>query len=45
VIPKPFEPVPYYGLEVSTPVSNTVHELSPCSWPVKTTEQHVLLSS
>jgi len=27
---KPFEPVPF-GLDVSTPVSNTVHELSPCS--------------
>ena len=28
---KPLEPVPVIGLEVSTPVSKTVHELSPCS--------------
>ena len=30
---------------MNTPASNTVHEISPCSWLVKTTEQHVLLSS
>ena len=42
---KPFEPVPLSGLDVNTPASNTVHEISPCSRPVKVTEQHVLLSS
>jgi len=41
---KPFEPVPLLGLDVNTPASKTVHKIPPCSWLVKTTEQHVLLS-
>ena len=42
---RPFEPVPFHGLGVNTPASKTVHEIPPCSWLVKTTEQHVILPS
>ena len=36
---------PLFGLDVSTPVSNTVHELSPCSWIVRVPATFKLPSS